>query len=174
MLQAFQARLQETGYFSGVEVSADMSAAHQRREYRADLTEEQKGAPPKPPAAGQPVTILPVLVRVTENKQQERLEAGVGYSTNTGATARQLSLRRPERVFGLRMKSNLIFESEAPERTRRLLLIRPRRKAITTASAPASSARISKARRTERGHRFRRAAQWGTPLLERSLTLEYC
>ncbi|MDB5919123.1 MAG: hypothetical protein JWR40_3357, partial [Massilia sp.] len=107
-LQAFQARLQDTGYFSGVEVSADMSALLD--ESIETITYEQKAAAPKPAAAAAaagPVT-TPVLVRVTENKQKN-VSVGLGYSTNTGNRA-QLTYDDLN-VHGLRMKSNLIFET---------------------------------------------------------------
>ena len=53
-LQAFQARLQDTGYFSGVDVSADMSALLD--ESIEAMTDEQKAAAPKPPASRPPPT----------------------------------------------------------------------------------------------------------------------
>lgn len=102
-LQAFQARLQDTGYFSGVDVSADMSALLD--ESIEAMTDEQKAVATKPPTG--PVT-TPVLVRVTENKQKN-VSAGLGYSTNTGNRA-QLSYDDLS-VFGLRMKSNIILET---------------------------------------------------------------
>ena len=83
-LQAFQARLQDTGYFSGVDVSADMSALLD--ETIETMTEEQKTAAPKPAAAAGPVT-TPVLVRVTENKQKNVAPAWV--IRPTPATARR-------------------------------------------------------------------------------------
>jgi translocation and assembly module TamA len=127
-LQALQARLQETGYFSSVEVSADMRAVLNAE--IKELKDDEDGSAPapaaqaaatgqesvpgqatvgvKPPAAPGP-TMLPVLVRVTENKQKN-IEVGLGLSTNTGARA---SLSYDDlNVFGKRMKSDLIYEQK--------------------------------------------------------------
>jgi translocation and assembly module TamA len=163
-LQAFQARLQDTGYFSGVDVSADMSALLD--ESIGAMTEEQKAAAPKPAPAG-PVA-APVLVRVTENKQKN-VALGLGYSTNTGNRAQvtydDLS------VFGLRMKSNIIFETL--RQSARVDFFFP-----TTPKGYNDSIGAGFERNDVRGERTsvstvaaRRA--WGSPLLERSLTLEY-
>jgi translocation and assembly module TamA len=162
-LQSFQARLQDTGYFSGVDVSADMSALLD--ESIETMTEDQKAAAPKPPAG--PVT-TPVLVRVTENKQKN-VAAGLGYSTNTGNRAQvtydDLS------VFGLRMKSNVILETL--RQTARADFYFP-----TTPKGYNDSVGAGFERNDLQGVRTsvatlaaRRA--WGSPLLERSLTLEY-
>ena len=152
-LQAFQARLQDTGYFSGVDVSIEA------------LTDEQKAAAPKPPTG--PVT-TPVLVRVTENKQKN-VSAGLGYSTNTGNRA-QLSYDDLS-VFGLRMKSNIILETL--RQTARSDFYFP-----TTPQGYNDSVGAGFERNDVRGERTsvatvaaRRA--WGSPLLERSLTLEF-
>ncbi|MDB5937119.1 MAG: hypothetical protein JWQ01_4463 [Massilia sp.] len=163
-LQAFQARLQDTGYFSGVEVSADMSALLD--ESIGEMTDEQKAAAPKPAPAA-PVS-TPVLVRVTENKQKN-VAVGLGYSTNTGNRAQvtydDLS------VFGLRMKSNIILETL--RQTARADFYFP-----TTPKGYNDSIGAGFERNDLRGERTsvstlaaRRA--WGSPLLERSLTLEY-
>ncbi|PIL44175.1 hypothetical protein CR105_15880 [Massilia eurypsychrophila] len=161
VLQAFQARLQDTGYFSGVEVSADMSALLD--ESIETLTDEQRAA--RKPVAG-PVS-TPVLVRVTENKQKN-VSAGLGYSTNTGNRA-QLAYDDLS-VFGLRMKSNLIFETL--RQTARADFYFP-----TTPKGYNDSIGAGFERNDLRGERTnvttiaaRRA--WGSPLLERSLTLE--
>jgi translocation and assembly module TamA len=92
-LQAFQTRLQDTGYFSSVEVSLDTTG----------LETEAATAPANTPLE------LPVLVKVTENKQRN-VEAGVGYSTNTGART-QLNYNDLN-VNGTRLKSRLIFEQK--------------------------------------------------------------
>ncbi|UUZ51709.1 hypothetical protein LP420_15635 [Massilia sp. B-10] len=102
-LQAFQARLQDTGYFSGVEVSTDPGEA---LDEEIEALEEGATARPKPPPEN-PVT-LPVLVRVTENKQRN-VALGLGFSSNTGARA-QVSYDDLN-VRGLRMKSNVIMET---------------------------------------------------------------
>jgi translocation and assembly module TamA len=161
VLQAFQARLQDTGYFSGVEVSADMSALLD--ESIETLTDEQRAA--RKPVAG-PVS-TPVLVRVTENKQKN-VSAGLGYSTNTGNRA-QLTYDDLS-VFGLRMKSNIIFETL--RQTVRADFYFP-----TTPKGYNDSIGAGFERNDLRGERTnvttiaaRRA--WGSPLLERSVTLE--
>ncbi|MCG2585036.1 autotransporter assembly complex family protein [Massilia sp. TS11] len=80
-LQTFQARLQDAGYFNGVEVSADLASEGD---------------------------IVPVLVRVSENKVKN-VAVGLGYSTNTGnrATANFDDLN----VRGLRLKSAVTLET---------------------------------------------------------------
>ncbi|NHZ88420.1 BamA/TamA family outer membrane protein [Massilia sp. CCM 8733] len=162
-LQAYQARLQDTGYFSTVEVSADMAAA--LSEDIDAMTDDQKNIP-RPPVANP--AILPVLVRVTENKQKN-VDVGLGYSTNTGARA-QLNYDDLD-VFGLRMKSNLIMEQK--RQTARADFYFP-----TTIKGYNDSFGAGFERNDLRGEvtnvatvAGRRA--WGTPLLERSLTLEY-
>lgn len=160
-LQAFQARLQDTGYFSGVEVSADMSVLLD--ESIETLTDEQRAAR-KPPTG--PVS-TPVLVRVTENKQKI-VSVGLGYSTNTGNRAQvtydDLS------VLGLRLKSNIILETL--RQTARADFYFP-----TTPKGYNDSVGAGFERNDLRGERTsvttiaaRRA--WGSPLFERSLTLE--
>lgn len=167
-LQAFQAKLQDTGYFSGVEVSADMSALLD--ENIEALTDEQQApaAPllPKPRAASPVIT--PVVVRVTENKQKN-VTAGLGLSTNTGKRA-QLSYDDLD-VFGLRFKSALIFENL--RQSARGDFYWP-----TTARGFNDSVGAGFERTDLQGERTsvstvsaKRA--WGTPLLEKSVTLEY-
>ena len=164
-LQAFQSRLQDTGYFSGVEVSADMAALLDEN-IEAMTDEQQAPAAAKPKVAG-PVT-TPVLVRVTENKQKN-VSAGLGYSTNTGNRA-QLSYDDLS-VFGLRFKSNLIFETL--RQSARGDFYWP-----TTPKGYNDSVGAGFERTDLQGERTsvstvaaRRA--WGTPQLERSVTLEY-
>lgn len=191
-LQALQARLQETGYFATVEVSADMRAVLNAE--LKDLNEDgdldgtatgpaadpaaaaaaqeapavagQAATGVKPPTATGP-TILPVLVRVTENKQKN-IEVGVGVSSNTGARA-QLSYDDLN-VFGKRMKSDLIYEQK--RQTARVDFYWP-----TTPDGYNDSVGAGIERTDVRGELLtvgtvagRRA--WGTPELERSLTLE--
>ncbi|MFL6710352.1 MAG: autotransporter assembly complex protein TamA [Massilia sp.] len=169
-LQAFQSSLQDTGYFSGVEVSADLAPLLD--ENIEAMTDEQKdpaaagAAAPKPRPAG-PIT-TPVLVRVTENKQKN-VSAGLGYSTNTGNRA-QLSYDDLS-VFGLRFKSNIIFETL--RQSARGDFYWP-----TTPDGYNDSVGAGFERTDLQGERTsvstvaaRRA--WGTPQLERSVTLEY-
>ncbi len=148
-LQAFQTRLQDTGYFSGVEVSADMSTLA--------LGDEPAG----------PVS-LPVLVKVTENKRKN-VSAGLGYSTNTGNRA-QLSYDDLS-VFGLRLKSAITLETR--KQTAHAELYWP-----TTVNGYNDSVGTSFERNDLNGEvtsvstvSAKRA--WGSPVLERAFTLEY-
>ncbi|MET0980823.1 MAG: BamA/TamA family outer membrane protein [Telluria sp.] len=200
-LQALQARLQETGYFATVEVSADMravlaaeikdlkedggldgtatgpaadsaTAAQDKQDAQAAPAALPQAAPGqattgvKPPAATGP-TVLPVLVRVTENKQKN-VEVGVGISSNTGARA-GLSYDDLS-VFGKRMKSDLVYEQR--RQTARADFYWP-----TTPDGYNDSVGGGLERTDVRGEvttvatvAARRA--WGTPELERSITLE--
>ncbi len=162
-LQALQARLQDTGYFSTVEVATDMAAALD--ENIDELKAGQQGAPEAAPAGPQ---VLPVVVRVTENKQRNA-SVGVGYSTNTGARAQvnydDLNVR------GLRLKSQVIAESK--RQAARADFYIP-----TTAKGYNDSFGAGFERTDLRGEITNVATvavrrSWGTPLLERSLTFEY-
>ncbi|MES2015274.1 MAG: autotransporter assembly complex family protein [Pseudomonadota bacterium] len=162
-LLALQTRLQETGYFSGVEVSADMGEALD--EDIAKLSAEQQAAPKPLPEA--PVS-LPVLVRVTENKQRH-VAVGLGVSSNTGYRT-QVNYDDLN-VHGLRMKSNIILETK--RQTARADFYFP-----TTPKGYNDSFGGGVERNNLQGEvvtvstlATRRA--WGTPRLERSLTLEY-
>ena len=187
-LQALQSRLQETGYFSTVEVSADMRAvlAAELKEMKEDNDDaapaaQADGATPpladtptvpgqaatgvKPPTPGP--TVLPVLVRVTENKQKN-VEVGLGFSTNTGARA-QLSYDDLN-VFGKRMKSDIIYEQK--RQSARADFYWP-----TTPDGYNDSVGGGIEREDVRGEVTTTASvsarrAWGTPELERSLTLE--
>jgi len=190
-LQALQSRLQDTGYFSSVEVSADMRAvlSAELQEMREDSNDPdaaaaadanaaaQAAAPAAPAVAGQAATgvqppapgptVLPVLVRVTENKQKN-VEVGVGFSTNTGGRA-QLSYDDLN-VFGKRMKSDVIYEQK--RQSARADFYWP-----TTPDGYNDSVGGGVERLDARGEitttvsvAARRA--WGTPELERSITLE--
>lgn len=165
-LQALQSRVQDTGYFSSVEVSTDMRAVLNAEiaDIKEDADDDANPATPQP-ATGP--TTLPVVVRVTENKQKN-VEAGVGFSTDTGARA-QLSYDDLN-VFGKRFKSDLIYEQR--RQTARGELFWP-----TTADGYNDSVSAGVEREDLRGEittlasiAARRA--WGSPLLERSLTLE--
>jgi translocation and assembly module TamA len=186
-LQALQARLQETGYFSTVEVSADMRAvlnaeikelkddedgSAQEPAPAAQATTGQDAVPGqatvgvKPPAAPGP-TMLPVLVRVTENKQKN-IEVGLGLSTNTGARA---SLSYDDlNVFGKRMKSDLIYEQK--HQLARADFYWP-----TTPNGYNDSVGGGFERTDVRGEITTTASvvarrAWGTPELERSVSIE--
>jgi translocation and assembly module TamA len=182
-LQALQARLQETGYFATVEVSADMRAV-----LAAELKEIKEDDEDKPPAAQTPAsadavpgqattgvkpptapgpTVLPVLVRVTENKQKN-LEVGLGISTNTGGRA---SLGYDDlSVFGKRMKSDLVYEQK--HQLARVDFFWP-----TTSKGYNDSLGGGVERTDVRGELVRTASvtarrAWGTPELERSISLQ--
>ena len=166
-LQALQSRVQDTGYFNSVEVSTDMRAV-----LNAEIADIKDDAddPDANPATPQPPTgptVLPVVVRVSENKQKN-VEAGLGFSTDTGARA-QLGYDDLN-VFGKRFKSDLIYEQK--RQTAKGELFWP-----TTAKGYNDSISAGVEREDLRGEittlasvAARRA--WGTPLLERSLTFE--
>ena len=182
-LQALQARLQETGYFATVEVSADMRAVLAAE--LKELKEDDEDAPPaaQTPAAADTVagqattgvkpatapgpTVLPVLVRVTENKQKN-LEVGVGFTTNTGGRA---SLGYDDLfVFGKRMKSDLVYEQK--HQLANVDFFWP-----TTEKGYNDSLGGAVERTDVRGELVRTASvtarrAWGTPELERSISLQ--
>jgi translocation and assembly module TamA len=160
-LQSYQSRLQDTGYFASVEVSADMSAI--LSEQLDAAAEKREGAP----AAAGPMAPLPLLVRVQENKRRN-VSAGLGYSTNTGNRA-QLNYDDLS-VFGLKMKSALTLETK--KQTARADFYFP-----VTPDGFSDSVGTSYERSNIEGEQTtvfsvsgKRA--WGTPLLERSLGLE--
>jgi translocation and assembly module TamA len=185
-LQALQSRLQETGYFATVEVSADMRAVLNAE--IQELKDDEEGSAPAPAApaaaAGQEAvpgqattgvkaptapgpTVLPVLVRVTENKQKN-VEVGLGFSTNTGGRA---SLGYDDlNVFGKRMKSDLIYEQK--HQLARADFYWP-----TTPDGYNDSVGGGFERTDVRGQITTTASvaarrAWGTPELERSVNLE--
>jgi translocation and assembly module TamA len=164
VLAAFQARLQDTGYFASVEVSADMRALL-GAELGALAEGEEAAAAPKPAATG-PVT-LPVVVRVTENKAK-RAEVGLGLSTNTGARA-QVSYDDLN-VFGKRMKNDLIYEQK--RQTARTDFFWPTTSKGYNDSVGGGLVRtdVNNEITTVASVSAKRA--WGSPLLERSVTLE--
>ncbi|MGJ7916066.1 autotransporter assembly complex protein TamA [Massilia sp. LXY-6] len=160
-LQALQGRLQDTGYFSSVEVSVDMSSA-----LRTQVNELNQGQGAQPEASSGPVT-MPVLVRVTENKRKN-VSVGLGYSTNTGARAQ--ANYDDLNVFGKRMKSNVLYEQ-----------LRQQARADfywpTTTSGYSNSVGAGYDREDVRGQITRTTSihatrAWGSPTLERSLRLE--
>lgn len=162
-MQSLQARLQDTGYFSGVEVSTDTAEALEQ-DIEA-LTDEQQALPKPPPE--NPLT-LPVMVRVVENKQRN-VAVGLGVSSNTGYRA-QLTYDDLN-VRGLRMKSKLLMETK--RQSARADFYYP-----TTPKGYNDSFGAGFEREDVQGEvtttssvAVRRA--WGTPLRERSLTLEY-
>jgi len=162
-LQALQGRLQDTGYFSTVEVSADMSSV--LNEQVTDLNQGQGPSQTGQPAAGGPTT-LPVLVRVAENKRKN-LSVGLGYSTNTGARAQ--ANYDDLYVFGKRMKSSVLYEQK--RQSARSDFYWP-----TTSNGYSNSLGAGYKREDLEGQITRTTditakRAWGSPLLERSLTL---
>lgn len=160
-LQALQGKLQETGYFASVEVSADLSSV--LNEQISDLN--QTGSA-QPSTQTGPVT-LPVLVRVTENKRKN-VSVGLGYSTNTGARAQ--ANYGDLFVFGKRMKSSLLYEQL--HQSARTDFYWP-----TTSNGYSDSVGGGYERQDVRGEVTRTTSisatrAWGSPLLERSLKLE--
>jgi len=164
-MQALQGRLQDTGYFSSVEVSADMSAVLHERVSKLNEGEDED----QPAQASTPrgPTTLPVLVRVTENKRKN-VSVGVGYSTNTGA--RIGGGYDDLYVFGKRMKNRLIYEQK--RQTLRTDFYWP-----TTAKGYSDSIGAGYNREDVRDQITRTTSvsatrTWGSPLLERSWRLE--
>jgi translocation and assembly module TamA len=159
-LQAFQARLQDTGYFSSVEVSADMGAALD--EQIVDIAKDKK------PAAAAGPDLLPVLVRVTENKQRNT-SVGLGFSTNTGYRA-QVSYDDLN-VRGLRMKSNIVLETK--RQTARADFYFPTRPSGRNDSFGGGIERTDLNGEVTSVTTLAAKRQWGSPLLERSVGIEY-
>ena len=162
-LQSYQARLQDTGYFSSVEVSADTSAV---------LSEQLDAAAEKnaPGSTGATTAMapLPLLVRVTENKRKN-VSVGLGYSTNTGNRS---SLGYDDlSVFGLRMKSALTVETR--QQTASVNFFFPVTPQGYTDSVGASYVRSDLSGDVTGTSTVSAKRAWGTPLLERSVTLEF-
>lgn len=161
-MQALQARLQETGYFTAVEVSVDMRAI-----LNAEIEDLKDGEEPADANETVVSTTLPLVVRVSENKRK-KVEAGVGFSTDTGARAR-LSYDDLN-VLGKRFNSDIIYEQR-------------RQSALTELHWPTNpkghndSIGAKLEREDLRGEITTLASlsarrTWGTPLQERSLTIE--
>lgn len=159
-LQAYQSRLQDTGYFASVEVSADLGAILDQQLEAA----EQKNAAPAPMA---PMAPLPLLVRVTENKRRN-VSAGLGYSTNTGnrATLNYDDLA----IFGLKMKSALTLETK--KQTARGDFYFPVTPDGYSDSFGGAYERSDIAGEQTTVFTVSGKRAWGTPLLERSLGVE--
>lgn len=160
-LQAYQAKLQDSGYFASVEVSADLSAV---------LGEQMEAAEAKNVGLPQPETMapLPLLVRVIENKRKNA-SVGLGYSTNTGY--RVSGAYDDLSIFGLKMKSALTLEQK--KQTARGDFYFP-----TTADGYTDSFGAAVERKDIEGEITRTASiagkrAWGTPLLERSISVEF-
>ena len=162
-LQSLQSRLQDTGYFSSVEVSADMSAIL-NEQLEAGVAAEA-GAPA---AAAGPMAPLPLLVRVSENKRKN-VSAGLGFSTNTGNRA---SLSYDDlAIFGLKLKSALTLETK--KQTARGDFYFPVTPKGYSDSVGASFERSDISGEVTSVTTVGAKRAWGTPLLERSLALEF-
>jgi translocation and assembly module TamA len=168
-LQALQGRLQETGYFASVEVSADMAPVLDQQVANLNQASAQGQAPAQTAAAAQAggASTLPVLVRVTENKRKN-VSVGVGYSTNTGARAQ--ASYDDLNVFGKRMKSNLIYEQK--QQTARTDFYWPTTSNGYRNSVGAGYQRLDAEGQVTRTTSIDATRAWGSPLLERSLTLQ--
>ena len=164
VMQAFQARVQDTGYFSGVEVSTDQ--AETLAEEIEALTDEQKAAAPKKPVDNP--LVLPLMVRVTENKQKN-ISVGLGVSTNTGNRA-QLTYDDLS-VYGLRMKSKLLAETK--RQSARADFYFPTKPKGYNDSFGAGFERNDVQGETTAVASLSVRRAWGSPLLERSIGLEY-
>lgn len=158
-LQSYQSRLQDTGYFASVEVSGDMSAILSEQLDAAAMTPEQNAAAAMAP--------LPLLVRVVENKRKN-VSAGIGYSTNTGNRA---SLTYDDlSVFGLRLKSALTLETKKQTASSNFYF--PVTPEGYNDSIGATFERSDISGEVTSVASLAGKRSWGTPLLERNLTLE--
>jgi len=160
-LQGLQGRLQDTGYFGSVEVSADMSGVVAQQVNELNQGEGAQPAPSSGPAT------LPVLVRVTENKRKN-VSLGVGFSTNTGARAQ--ANYGDLFVFGKRNKSSVLYEQK--HQAARTDFYWP-----TTANGYNNSVGAGFDREDIEGQvtnttSISATRAWGSPLLERSLKIE--
>jgi translocation and assembly module TamA len=154
-MQAFQTRVQDTGYFSSVEVSVG-----------SGNPEQDEAAVRQAEAAHQPVA-LPLQVRVAENKEKN-VEAGLGFSTNTGART-QLSFNDLN-VFGTRMKSRLLYEQK--RQTARADFYWPTTPGGFDDSVGGGVERTDVQGEITRTTSISGRRAWGSPRLESSVTLE--
>ncbi|MGK5075194.1 autotransporter assembly complex protein TamA [Janthinobacterium sp. ZB1P44] len=170
-LQSFQARLQDTGYFASVEVSADMSSilGEQIEAGQESQQAEAAGAAPeaKPVNRG-PAPQLPLVVRVTENKQQN-VSAGLGFSTNTGNRA-QLNYDNLN-VWGTRFKSAITLETKKQAAHANFYF--PTTERGYNDSAGASFERSDISNEITAVTTISAKRNWGGTNLERSLTFEF-
>ncbi len=170
-LQSLQARLQDTGYFASVEVSADMSSIlgeqieagqeSQQAEAAGDAAEAK-------PANRGPAPLLPLVVRVTENKQQN-VSAGLGFSTNTGNRA-QLNYDNLN-VWGTRFKSAITMETKKQAAHANFYF--PTTERGYNDSAGASFERSDISNEITAVTTISAKRNWGGTNLERSLTFEF-
>ncbi|QKY07030.1 autotransporter assembly complex protein TamA [Janthinobacterium lividum] len=171
-LQSFQARLQDTGYFTSVEVSADMSSILNEQieagqESQQAEVEGASAAEAKPANRG-PAPLLPLVVRVTENKQQN-VSAGLGFSTNTGNRA-QLNYDNLN-VWGTRFKSAITMETKKQAAHANFYF--PTTERGYNDSAGASFERSDISNEITAVTTISAKRNWGGTNLERSLTFEF-
>jgi translocation and assembly module TamA len=157
-LLTLQTRLQETGYYSAIEITTDVDGALGSPN---GLTPEQIQA-----ATGSLVT-APLIVKVSENRRK-KAGVGLGYSTNTGQRA-QVTYDDLD-VMGLRLGSGVTLETK--KQTAHADLYFPAtddgyndsigtRAEHSTVSGEITGLVSVAAKRS-----------WGSPTLERNLTLE--
>ena len=174
-LQSFQARLQDTGYFASVEVSADMSsilgeqieAGQESQQAEAEGASAGAAAETRPANRG-PAPLLPLVVRVTENKQQN-VSAGLGFSTNTGNRA-QLNYDNLN-VWGTRFKSAITMETKKQAAHANFYF--PTTARGYNDSAGASFERSDISNEITAVTTISAKRNWGGTNLERSLTFEF-
>ncbi|MCC7699894.1 MULTISPECIES: autotransporter assembly complex protein TamA [unclassified Janthinobacterium] len=172
-LQSFQARLQDTGYFASVEVSADMSSILNEQieagqeSQQAEVEGASAAAEAKPANRG-PAPLLPLVVRVTENKQQN-VSAGLGFSTNTGNRA-QLNYDNLN-VWGTRFKSAITMETKKQAAHANFYF--PTTERGYNDSAGASFERSDISNEITAVTTISAKRNWGGTNLERSLTFEF-
>jgi translocation and assembly module TamA len=166
-LQSYQSRLQDTGYFATVDVSADQSAilGDQMAVAKEAQPDAEKTAAPLTPEMMAP---LPLVVRVTENKRRN-ISAGVGYSTNTGNRT-QLTYDDLN-VFGLKFKSALTMETL--QQSLRGDFYFPKTPDGYSDSVGAGFIHSDIAGENTSTTSVTAKRSWGTPLLEHSVTLEF-
>ncbi|MDN2672752.1 autotransporter assembly complex protein TamA [Janthinobacterium sp. SUN026] len=172
-LQSLQARLQDTGYFASVEVSADMSSILSEQieagqeSQQAEAEGASAAAEAKPVNRG-PAPLLPLVVRVTENKQQN-VSAGLGFSTNTGNRA-QLNYDNLN-VWGTRFKSAITMETKKQAAHANFYF--PTTERGYNDSAGASFERSDISNEITAVTTISAKRNWGGTNLERSLTFEF-
>ncbi|NHQ92797.1 autotransporter assembly complex protein TamA [Janthinobacterium lividum] len=170
-LQSFQARLQDTGYFASVEVSADMSSILSEQIEAGQESQQADAAgatPDAKPANRGPAPLLPLVVRVTENKQQN-VSAGLGFSTNTGNRA-QLNYDNLN-VWGTRFKSAITMETKKQAAHANFYF--PTTERGYNDSAGASFERSDISNEITAVTTISAKRNWGGTNLERSLTFEF-
>ncbi|MEM8519418.1 autotransporter assembly complex family protein [Janthinobacterium sp. CAN_S7] len=168
-LQSLQARLQDTGYFASVEVSADMSSIlSEQIEAGQESQQAEAAAAEAEPINRGPAPLLPLVVRVTENKQQN-VSAGLGFSTNTGNRA-QLNYDNLN-VWGTRFKSAVTMETK--KQTAHANFYFPTTERGYNDSAGASFERSDISNEITAVTTISAKRNWGGTNLERSLTFEF-